>query len=70
MDVLTTYLTRTSGGADGNNGEYGQNSSQKGTNNAQKQLNVDIKIFGLRLGPGEFAGSNPVTSTKQYKSEP
>lgn len=47
---LTTYLTPTSVGIYGNNGEYGQNSSRKGTNNTQKQLNVDIKIFGLRLG--------------------
>ena len=37
MDVLTTYLTPTSGGADGNNGEIGLKTMRKGSKTAEKR---------------------------------
>ena len=63
MDVLTTYLTPTRGGAYGNNGEIGLKTSRKCSKTAEKRPKTGIGKLVVCLGPGEFAGSNPVTST-------
>ena len=62
---LTTYLTPTSGGADGNNGEIGLKIMRKGYKTAEKRPKTGIGRLVVCLGPGEFAGSNPVTPTIQ-----
>ena len=50
--VLTTYLTPTSGGADGNNGEIGLKTSRKWTKWARKRPKTGIGKLGVCLGAG------------------
>ena len=65
---MTTYLTPTSSGAYGNNGEIGLKTMRKGSKTAEKRPKTGIGKLVVCLGPGEFAGSNPVTSTKKTSS--
>ncbi|MBP5779772.1 MAG: hypothetical protein J6X34_00880, partial [Clostridia bacterium] len=51
MDVLTTYLTPTSGGAYGNNGEIGLKTSRKCSKTAEKRPKTGIGTLVVCLGP-------------------
>ena len=60
---LTTYLTPTSGGANGNNGEIGLKTTRKGSKTAEKRPKTGIGRLVVCLGASS-SDSTSVIPTK------